>query len=417
MKVIILAFLLMCPLMNSFPQVELGKKLSGQYNPNELVTISKDASFDDAITTLNSVSQFNTGKSILSTISIKEPIGIDIERVPYLKALDMLINLKGLVYEEGESRILVMRKNAGNENGGQEETKIDYNTFADTDAREINISAVFFDADVARSRERGIDWKAVLSYKEITAGTQLLTKSIPAEMAGQRAAVPPKYELTGSTHFSRDNVTGDITALFRFFEEQDLGEIIASPSITVRDRQKGRIQVGSDFSIKQRDFSGNIIDKFYSAGSIIEVVPYIYQKGEIVYALLKINVERSSFYPSELTTEVKKTSAASDVLLLNGEETVIGGLYVNEESIVRTGIPFLKDLPWWVLGIRYLTGSDQTVVRKKEVVILIKAEVIPTLEERFADRINRDTNKIKTKIQQDESNYNKYRQNYNKDDK
>ena len=49
--------------------------------------------------------------------------------------------------------------------------------------------------------------------------------------------------------------------------------------------------------------------------------------------LLKLDVERSAFFPSELTTEVKKTSASSDVLLLDGEETVIGGLYINEETI------------------------------------------------------------------------------------
>jgi len=69
--------------------------------------------------------------------------------------------------------------------------------------------------------------------------------------------------------------------------------------------------------------------------------------------------------------------------MLDGEETVLGGLFVNEEVVVRNGIPFLKDLPWWVFGIRFLTGSDETVVRKKELVILLKAELVPTLKERF----------------------------------
>lgn len=34
--------------------------------------------------------------------------------------------------------------------------------------------------------------------------------------------------------------------------------------------------------------------------------------------------------------------------MLSGEEKAIGGLFVNEEVNVRQGIPFLKDLPWWV---------------------------------------------------------------------
>jgi len=69
--------------------------------------------------------------------------------------------------------------------------------------------------------------------------------------------------------------------------------------------------------------------------------------------------------------------------MLDGEETVIGGLFTNEETVTRNGIPFLKDLPWWVFGIRYITGSDETITRKKELVILLKAELLPTLRDRF----------------------------------
>ncbi len=36
-----------------------------------------------------------------------------------------------------------------------------------------------------------------------------------------------------------------------------------------------------------------------------------------------------------------------------------------KEPTERVGIPFLKDLPWWVFGIRYLTGSDKAVTTKK----------------------------------------------------
>jgi type IV pilus assembly protein PilQ len=70
--------------------------------------------------------------------------------------------------------------------------------------------------------------------------------------------------------------------------------------------------------------------------------------------------------------------------MLNGEEAVIGGLFVNEESVVRTGIPVLKDLPWWFFGLRYIFGSDQKITRKKELVILLEVELVPTLKERVS---------------------------------
>jgi type IV pilus assembly protein PilQ len=207
------------------------------------------------------------------------------------------------------------------------------------------------------------------------------------------------------------NVSGNVTAMFRFFESQNLGEIVTSPSVSVRNKQKGRIQIGSDFSVKQKDFSGNVIEHFYSSGSIIEVTPYVYNKKGIDYILLKLSVERSTFFPSDLTTEIKKTSATSDVLLLDGEQTVIGGLYINDEEYVRSGIPFLKDLPWWVLGIRYLTGSDQKIITKKEVVIVLKADLLKTLEQRFTLK-NQEQDLIKEKIRKDDLDLEKNKTNY-----
>jgi type IV pilus assembly protein PilQ len=47
-------------------------------------------------------------------------------------------------------------------------------------------------------------------------------------------------------------------------------------------------------------------------------------------------------------------------------------------------VPFLKDLPWYVFGLRYLFGSDEVRLSKKELVILLKAELVPTLKDRLA---------------------------------
>jgi type II secretory pathway component GspD/PulD (secretin) len=50
--------------------------------------------------------------------------------------------------------------------------------------------------------------------------------------------------------------------------------------------------------------------------------------------------------------------------------------------LLETEYRCLKDLPGWFFGLRYLFGSDQTIVNKKELVILLKAEIVPTLKER-----------------------------------
>jgi general secretion pathway protein D len=404
-KIIILIVLSTCFI---FPQQELEKRLSGEYSPLELVSITKFVSFDQAIKMLSAVSELVTGKSIVSTVIIPSPINVEIIQMPYLDALNLIVNVFDLTYDVKETSIIIREKSVR-----MDDDPLSDDIWADIDAREIKIAAIFFEADVENSREVGIDWSVLLSGNGINLGTELRTQSIfsteiPGRILKQSQSQSgteveaPGFDLGSLTDFTTGEFTGTATAIFRFFESKNLGEIIASPNITVRNGQKGRIQIGEDFSIKQRDFSGNIIDRFYSAGTIIEVTPYVYKKNNIDYILVKLNAERSSFLPTEVTTVVKKTQATSDVLMLNGEETVIGGLYINEETTIRNGIPFLKDLPWWVFGIRYLTGSDQKVVRKKEVVIVLRVELLPTLEERARRNELRNKDLIRYKIMDDQ---------------
>ncbi|MGE5400357.1 MAG: hypothetical protein ACM3S2_08125 [Ignavibacteriales bacterium] len=394
MKRIIFCLLILFLALPVYAQRDLEKQLSGYVNPDELVSLSEELPFSRAIDVLSKISVKTTGKNIVSTVNSDAPIGVEIVNQPFKKALTIIVQYANLTFDEKEDAIIVKSKL----NEKVEEKPLD--KYASVDSREVKISAVFFEADVSNMRTRGINWQWLLSQKNLSIGAESRTMSQNSTQGvggtGQESQLSPDFNLSSASKFGLGNFTGEATALFRFFETENLGEIIASPSVSVRNAQKGRIQIGSDFSIKTRDFSGNIIDKFYPTGTIIEVTPYIYNEDNLDYVLLQLNVERSSAIPSEVSTEIRKTSANTQVLMLNGEETVIGGLYINDETMDRTGIPILKDLPWWVLGIRYLTGSDQKIVRKKEVVILIKTEIMPTLKERL--NMARDGHKLQNEL-------------------
>lgn len=284
-----------------------------------------------------------------------------------------------MLYEE-KPEVIVIK-------GKAKEAEVDPKKFADFDSREVKISALFFEADESEMRERGINWQFLLSKNGLSIGSDFIsTVADNQNSSGSGTAtqnIQPSFSSSVGSSFEMGDFKGNAVALFRFFESENLGQIIANPSISVRDKEKGRIQIGSDFSIKQKDFAGNVIEQFFSTGSIIEAVPYVFHKDGIDYILLKLKLERSSALPGELSTEIRKTVAETDILMLPGEETAIGGLFINDEIKVRSGIPFLKDLPWWVLGIRYLTGSDEIQVRRKEVIILVKTELLPSLQERF----------------------------------
>jgi len=368
---------------NVFPQKYVERRFKDYNNPDELVTLSQALPFNEAIALLSKVSESTTGKKIVSTYNSTNPIGIEIESMPYDKALFMIVQYNGLTMEEKEDVIIVRRQ-------GEEDQK-PADVYASVDSREVKISAVFFEVNVAESKKMGIDWKVLLSGRGINLTPELNTQTTSTTTT--TTANPANFNFGADGSFEAGNFYGQATAVFRFFEDNSIGEIIASPNIVVRDNQKGRIQVGSDFSVRTRDFAGNTVEKFFPTGTIIEVIPHVYNEDSVDYILLNILVERSSFLLTEQTTEIRKTNATTQVLMLNGEETILGGLFVNDETKTRNGIPFLKDLPWWVFGIRYLTGSDGTTITKKELVILLKAELVPTLKERLKNPI---TNPLST---------------------
>ena len=381
-----------------FAQDPTERDIRGYTSPDELVTLSANLPFSSAVELLSKVSELKSGRKIVSTVERTDPIGVEIPNMPYEKALLIIVQYANLVLEKKENIFIINRRPDPTAKDGEDE-------FVDANTREVKISAVFFQMDTEGLRERGINWQFLLSKKGMDVGTGLTTTG-PANTSGgtNSAGTTSDAIITSTNSFSAGNFFGEAVSLFRFIESQKLGEVIASPNITVRDKKEGTIQVGSDFSIKQKDFAGNVIDNFIHTGSIITVTPRILSDQGIDYITLNLKVERSTGFPGTVSTEIQKTTASTQVLMLNGEETVIGGLFSNETKTERIGIPLLKDLPWWVFGLRYLTGSDKETVTKKELVIVVKVDLVPTLKERLAfpngeNVIKQELDNYKNKVQ------------------
>ncbi len=363
-----------------FSQEYLEKTLRSQ-NPEELISLSSNISFNQAIALLSKVSEKMTGKKIVSVVKIDSAIGLNINNMNYFKAMVVLVKMEGLMYEEKPDIIIIKRPS---DNLSQQATA----TYVPITAKEVKISAVFFEADVAKEKQLGMNWQSLFTKSGLSLGVNSFSFSPDSTSISATAITNPKtqqdFNVYGNSSFNAGSFYGTATAIFKFFENNNAGEIITSPNVTVLDGTEAHLQDGQDIAINQKDFSGNIIQKFYSIGSIVTVTPYILQQNGVSYILLKIHVERSSFVPDPTQTIINKTAADTKVVLLNGEETVIGGLFFNQTSKIRAGVPFLKDLPWWFFGLRYIFGYEDNVVNKKELVILIKADLVPSIQQRLA---------------------------------
>jgi hypothetical protein len=343
--------------------------------PEEIVSMSKTMPFNQALQIFNDISKKFLGKVIVDPESRTSPIGVDIDRMHWLDALELILRANKLWYEEYADYIKIVPLTevtgvtalaAPTE---EEKAKVEFET------REVMISAVFFEADASKLKQYGFSWD-FFRGKGVNLG---ITMSAAEGKSG-----------LFTVDVSPDLDFGSLVAVFKALESQQIGEVVANPRITVRSGQEGQIQVGSDVSTTVRDFAGNAITQFISTGSIIRVKPQVIRYDTIYFINLNLSIERSNAAQVAVgQIIINKSSAQTSVLLLDGEETIIGGLYVNEERTTREGVPILKDLPWWIFGLRYLFGFDVKTTVKKELIILLKAEILPTLAERLKERAER----------------------------
>jgi len=196
---------------NVFPQKYWERRLKDYNNPDELVTLSQSLPFNEAIALLSKVSESTTGKRVVSTVTTDNPIGIEIESMPYDKALFMIIQYAGLVMEEKEDVIIIKRLQS-------EEVKPE-DTYASVDSREVKISAVFFEVNTLETKKVGIDWKVLLSQNGLNLGTELLTES-KTSTTSTTTVTPAGSNTSVSGDFKAGDFYGQATAMFRFFSKR-----------------------------------------------------------------------------------------------------------------------------------------------------------------------------------------------------
>jgi Flp pilus assembly secretin CpaC len=347
-KIIILLFLSL-----------ISVQLMSNQTQEETISLSRNTTINDALLTIETISIKTEGKKIYNLSSIDAALGFPLKNSAWKDALNIICSSHNLKQEEKAGTIIISDM-------VQEETKTPGLTI---DRRQVKISARVLEIQKSFADNIGIDWSSIIN------GAVDITGNIAFK--GASAVGSSLFQASASSNMESGGQTIKVDALIAFLQENQGGEVLAEPSIFVDSGQKGFIQVGKDFSIKTVDDAGNTTDQFFSTGVILDVIPTIVSDDDGNEAInLNIIVERSSAIPGEVSTEITKSKATSSITLFDGEETSIGGLYDKDETRSRGGIPLLRDLPWWFFGLRYIFGYEIHNVTEKELVIIIKAEVI-----------------------------------------
>lgn len=374
-------------------------------NPDEIVMFDRNTSFVEALEIINQFMQEYENKFLVDQSNYEGEIGVSLPAMHWKDALKYILKVRNLELVEFpeyyEVKIPVQTNNnnvVAQEGTNAAQNNSPLNQLASTQTREVRINATFFEGNRRALQEIGIDWSTLTSnvpdniddFVGSDAGESIPQTTFSDQFVSvnsQNANQVSQNVFNALVNLGEIGPGISVQALFSTFESNNMGSVIATPSVKVVDGQEGKIQDGQDFSVKQRDFAGNVTDAFFSTGTILTVTPTVIEYNDSTFIHLDIQAERSSAQPDAVSTIINKQQVTTQTLVLDGEATAIAGLYRTSEVRVRRGIPFLKDLPGWFLGLKYLFGYNSTDIIENELVIIIQAELEKTLQERMDDKI------------------------------
>jgi len=348
---------------------------SDLYLGNE-ITIQKNIDFQTALKIIEKLSLSEAKKNIINMSNYRGRVPFPINNTPWRDALKLITTTLGLVLEEKPGAFVV--SDVPPPVTAIVKTGVDEYNIHD---RMIRINATFLIVDKDFSNENGINWNSVFNG-QVDASIGLGADGPEGGVSMGNMGTPHSWPLGPG---AKTKIS--LEALLRFIESNKKGDIIARPSTTVLNGKTGYIQVGEDFSVKQVDESGNTVDKFYSVGVILTVNPVIIEEDGFEAIYLNAAVENSEVSSiSDQGVRMPRSQATTDVLLFDGEETVIAGLLSSKLRTDRHGIPILKNLPWWAGG--FLFGYSSSTTTTSEMIVIIKVELVSPAMERVKEKEN-----------------------------
>ncbi|MCR4310601.1 MAG: type IV pilus secretin PilQ [Deltaproteobacteria bacterium] len=314
--------------------------------------------------------------------------------VSYSKASELLVKIKPLASKFGRldsddrTNVLIIRDLPRN----IAEVKALVATL-DTATPQVLIEARIVEVDTSFTRELGVQWGG--SYRggggntkygmigaqdstgasipggAVTAATTnpfTATAPVPAFAVNLPAAIGAGAGGGIAFGILKDNLRLDLS--LSALEASGKGKIISSPKIVTTDNKEATIEQGTQIPYSTVSASGTNT-QFVDATLSLKVTPHITPDGRVS---MKLEAKNDSQGEVGATGQpaINKKKATTEVLIRDGETTVIGGILQITRNESQAGLPWLSKIP--VLG--YLFRKDTNSTRNRELLIFITPKIL-----------------------------------------
>ncbi len=148
-------------------------------------------------------------------------------------------------------------------------------------------------------------------------------------------------------------------------------KIVSTPKVATLNNKSAKITQGQQVPYTSST-SDKVETKFVEAALSLEVTPHINSNGTISMKIDAKNDSVGSVTAGSTAPAINKKQATTEMLLRDGETTVIGGIYVDTDNETDEGVPYLMDIP--LLGSLFKTNSKTKT--KTELLIFITPRIL-----------------------------------------
>jgi type IV pilus assembly protein PilQ len=147
---------------------------------------------------------------------------------------------------------------------------------------------------------------------------------------------------------------------------------ISAPKITTLDNHSATISQGVSIPFSQTSASG-VSTSFVEARLQLTVTPHVTADGSVLLNIQATNNQPNpGFTGANGQPSITKKEANTQVLVKDGDTTVIGGIYTRQQGVNEQSVPVLAKIP--VLGWLFKTHTESDA--RTELLIFITPRIV-----------------------------------------
>ena len=248
---------------------------------------------------------------------------------------------------------------------------------------QVLIEAKIVEISKSFTQELGIQWGLTGEVISSAPGSLAINGSTNANTAADGSAF--QVDLRQSTDIAGGSVSGfdlllggllpglDLNVRLEALEKQGKGRILSSPRVTTADNKEARIRSGKQIPYQVTSAEGNSI-QFVDAELSLTVTPHVTSDNS-VYMVIDATKNAADFTQLVGTVPTITTKEThTEVLVGNGDTTVLGGIYESASTENKKAVPFLSKIP--LLGFLFKSFADSDVIT--ELLVFITPTIIET---------------------------------------